>query len=158
MQISKGWCRVARVFLPFAGGYYLSYLFRTINALISNRLISDTGVGTADLGLITSVYFLVFAAAQIPVGILLDRFGPRRVQSVLLLLAAVGAGLFAVSTDFLSLLIARAMIGLGVAAALTAGLKSIILWFPRERAALLNGYMIMLGSLGAVTATAPVEH
>ncbi len=158
MQISKGWCRVARVFLPFAGGYYLSYLFRTINALISNRLISDTGVGTADLGLITSVYFLVFAAAQIPVGILLDRFGPRRVQSVLLLLAAVGAGLFAVSTGFLSLLIARAMIGLGVAAALTAGLKSIILWFPRERAALLNGYMIMLGSLGAVTATAPVEH
>jgi len=158
MQVSGAWRLSVRVFLPFAAGYYLSYLFRTINALISNRLISDTGVGTADLGLITSVYFLVFAAAQIPVGILLDRFGPRRVQSVLLLLAAVGAGLFAVSTDFLSLLIARAMIGLGVAAALTAGLKSIILWFPRERAALLNGYMIMLGSLGAVTATAPVEH
>lgn len=108
--------------------------------------------------MLTSVYFLVFAAAQIPVGILLDRFGPRRVQSALLLLAAVGAGLFAISTDFLSLLIARAMIGLGVAAALTAGLKSIILWFPRERVALLNGYMVMLGSLGAVTATAPVEH
>jgi MFS family permease len=50
------------------------------------------------------------------------------------------------------------MIGLGVAAALTAGLKSIVLWFPRERVALLNGYMIMLGSLGAVTATAPAEH
>lgn len=158
MQVSGAWRLIARVFIPFAAGYYLSYLFRTINALISNRLISDTGVGTADLGLITSVYFLVFAAAQIPVGILLDRFGPRRVQSVLLLLAAGGAGLFAVSTDFLSLLIARAMIGLGVAAALTAGLKSIVLWFPRERAALLNGYMIMLGSLGAVTATAPVEH
>jgi len=74
------------------------------------------------------------------------------------LLAAAGAGLFAVSTGFLSLLLARAMIGLGVAAALTAGLKSIILWFPRERVALLNGYMIMLGSLGAVTATAPVEY
>jgi len=158
MQISKGWCGVARVFLPFAAGYYLSYLFRTINALIASHLSSDTGLGTADLGLLTSVYFLVFAAAQIPVGILLDRFGPRRVQSVLLLLAALGAGLFAVSTGFLPLLIARAMIGLGVAAALTAGLKSIILWFPRERVALLNGYMIMLGSLGAVTATAPVEH
>ena len=158
MQVSGARSLIARVFLPFAAGYYLSYLFRTLNALISNRLISDTGVGTADLGLITSVYFLVFAAAQIPVGILLDRFGPRRVQSVLLLLAAVGAELFAVSTNFLSLLIARAMIGLGVAAALTAGLKSIILWFPRDQAALLSGYMIMLGSLGAVTATAPVEH
>lgn len=158
MQISTAWRRIARVFLPFAAGYYLSYLLRTINALIANHLSSDTGVGTADLGLLTSVYFLVFAAAQIPIGILLDRFGPRRVQSVLLLLAAAGAGLFAISTDFLSLLIARAMIGLGVAAALTAGLKSIVLWFPRERVALLNGYMVMLGSLGAVTATVPVEH
>ncbi|MGY4258114.1 MFS family permease [Bradyrhizobium sp. USDA 4516] len=158
MQNSPAWRRIARVFLPFAAGYYLSYLFRTINALIASHLSSDTGLGTADLGLLTSVYFLIFAAAQIPVGILLDRFGPRRVQSVLLLLAAVGAGLFAVSTGFLSLLIARAMIGLGVAAALTAGLKSIVLWFPRERVALLNGYMVMLGSLGAVTATAPVEH
>jgi sugar phosphate permease len=133
MQISIAWRRIARVFLPFVAGYYLSYLFRTINALIANHLSSDTGVGTADLGLLTSVYFLVFAAAQIPIGILLDRFGPRRVQSVLLLLAAAGAGLFAISTDFFSLLIARAMIGLGVAAALTAGLKSIVLWFPRER-------------------------
>lgn len=158
MQFQKGWCGIARVFLPFAAGYYLSYMFRTINALIAGHLSSDTGLKTADLGLLTSVYFLVFAAAQIPVGILLDRFGPRRVQSVLLLVAAAGAGLFAVSTGFLSLLIARAMIGLGVAAALTAGLKSIVLWFPRERVALLNGYMIMLGSLGAVTATAPAEH
>ncbi|MBR1162826.1 MFS transporter [Bradyrhizobium elkanii] len=158
MQISTAWRRIARVFLPFAAGYYLSYLFRTINALIASHLSSDTGLGTADLGLLTSVYFLVLAVAQIPVGLLLDHFGPRRVQSVLLLLAAVGGGLFSVSTGFLSLLIARAMIGLGVAAALTAGLKSIILWFPRERVALLNGYMIMLGSLGAVTATAPVEH
>src|SRR3954463_7077682 len=108
--------------------------------------------------MLTSVCFLVFAAAQIPIGILLDRFGPRRVQSCLLLVAAAGAGLFATSTGLPSLLISRAMIGLGVAASLTAGLKSIILWFPRERVALLNGYMIMLGSLGAVTATVPVEH
>jgi MFS family permease len=158
MQISKAWRVIARVFLPFAAGYYLSYLFRTINALISGRLISDTGIGTADLGLLTSVYFLVFAAAQIPVGILLDRYGPRRVQSALLLVAAAGAGLFAMSAGLVSLLVARAMIGLGVAAALMAGLKSIVLWFPRERVALLNGYMVMLGSLGAVTATVPAEH
>ncbi|MGW1419885.1 MFS transporter [Bradyrhizobium manausense] len=158
MQISVAWRLIARVFLPFAAGYYLSYLFRTINALISGHLITETGLGTADLGLLTSVYFLVFAAAQIPIGILLDRFGPRRVQSCLLLVAAAGAGLFAMSTGLPSLLISRAMIGLGVAAALTAGLKSIVLWFPRERVALLNGYMIMLGSLGAVTATTPAEH
>src|SRR3954469_19525522 len=158
MQVTRTWRLTLRVFLPFAAGYYLSYLFRTINALIVSDLSSDAALGSANLGLLTSVYFLVFAAAQIPVGILLDRFGPRRVQSALLWFAALGAGLFAVSTGFLSFLIARAMIGLGVAGALTAGLKSIILWFPRERVALLNGYMIMLGSLGAVTATAPAEH
>ena len=146
------------MFLPFSAGYYLSYLFRTINALISGHLSSDIELGTADLGLLTSVYFLIFAAAQIPIGILLDRFGPRRVQSALLLIAATGAVLFAMSTGLASLLFARAMIGLGMAAALTAGLKSIVLWFPRERVALLNGYMIMLGSLGAVTATVPAEH
>lgn len=158
MQISAAWRLIACVLLPFAAGYYLSYLFRTINALISSHLVAEIGLGTADLGLLTSVYFLVFAAAQIPVGILLDRFGPRRVQSWLLLVAAAGSCLFAMSTGLPLLLISRAMIGLGVAAALTAGLKSIVLWFPTERVALLNGYMIMLGSLGAVTATTPAEH
>src|SRR4051794_7424695 len=158
MQVTRTWRLTVRVFLPFAAGYYLSYLFRTINALIVSHLSSDAGLGSANLGLLTAVYFLVFAAAQIPVGILLDRFGPRRVQSALLLLAAAGAGLFAISAGLVSLLVARAMIGVGVAAALMAGLKSIVLWFPRERVALLNGYMIMLGSLGAVTATVPAEH
>src|SRR5712672_4467767 len=109
MQVSVAWRLIARVFLPFAAGYYLSYLFRTINALISGHLISDAGLNTADLGLLTSVYFLVFAAAQIPIGILLDRFGPRRVQSCLLLVAAAGATLFEVSDHFWMLLLDRAL-------------------------------------------------
>lgn len=145
------------MFLPFAAGYYLSYLFRTINTLVAGRLASDLGLGAADIGLVTSVYFLIVMAGQIPIGMLLDRFGPRRVQSVLLAVAASGAALFGLSTGFLSLLLARAMIGLGTAAALMSGLKIIVLWFPRERMALINGFMIMLGSLGAVTATAPSE-
>ncbi|MGY8682559.1 MFS transporter [Bradyrhizobium sp. UFLA05-153] len=145
------------VFLPFAAGYYLSFLFRTINTLISEPLSVDLGLNAGSLGLLTSVYFLIFGAAQIPIGVLLDRFGPRRVQSALMLAAALGAALFGASTGFLSLLLARAMIGLGVAAALMAGLKAIVLWFPRERVALMNGYMIMLGALGAVTATRPAE-
>ena len=115
------------------------------------------GLDAANLGLLTAVYFLVLAGAQIPIGVLLDRFGPRRVQSVLLVVAAGGAALFAASTGLLELLIARAMIGIGVAAALMAGLKAIVTWFPRERVDLINGYMIMLGALGAVTATAPAE-
>jgi MFS family permease len=100
---------------------------------------------------------LTFAAAQIPIGILLDRYGPRRVQSAVLVAAAAGAALFAVSDNFLLLLAGRALIGLGVAASSTSGLKALVLWFPKDRIPLLNGLMIMLGALGAVTATSPAE-
>lgn len=148
---------ILRVFLPFVAGYYIAYLFRTINAVMAAPLATELGLGADDLGLLTSVYFLTFAAAQVPIGILLDRYGPRRVQSVLLVIAAVGSTLFAVSDHFLMLLVGRALIGLGVASALTAGLKALVLWFPGDRVPLLNGVMVMLGALGAVTATLPAD-
>ena len=156
-ELARFWRLILFVFLPFAAGFYLSYLFRTINALISGELTSDLALGAADLGLLTAVYFLTFGAGQIPIGVMLDRYGPRRVQSVLLLVAAAGAALFAMSERFATLVFARALIGLGVAAGLMAGLKAIVLWFPRERVATVNGYMVMIGALGAVTATAPAE-
>ncbi|WKA26478.1 MFS transporter [Bradyrhizobium roseum] len=148
---------ITRVFLPFAAGFYLSYLFRTINALVAAPLTSDLGLAAGDLGLLTSAFFLTFAAAQIPVGVLLDRYGPRRVQSALLSAAAAGAALFAVSDDFFLLLAARALMGLGVAGALNAGLKALVVWFPNDQLPLLNGFMVMLGALGAVTATLPAD-
>ena len=79
-------------------------------------------------------------------------------QAVLLSIAACGALLFAAAGGYIELALGRALIGLGVAGALMAGLKAIVLWFPPERTALANGWFIMLGALGAVTATAPVEH
>ena len=151
------WRLIFSVFLPFAAGYYLAYLFRTINAAISPALASDFGLDAAETGLLASIYFLVFGLTQIPIGVLLDRLGPRRVQGVLLVIAAGGATLFGTASSFPELLVARAMIGLGVAGSLMAGLKAIVTWFPRERVALANGWMIMLGSLGAVTATAPTD-
>jgi MFS family permease len=160
-QVSKdpveGPSLILRVFLPFVFGYYIAYLFRTINAVMAAPLVMELGLGADDLGLLTSVYFLTFAAAQIPIGILLDRYGPRRVQSVLLVVAAVGSTLFAVSDHFWMLLVGRALIGLGVASAMTGGLKALVLWFPGDRVPLLNGLMVMLGALGAVTATLPAD-
>jgi MFS family permease len=145
------------VFLPFVAAYYLSFLFRTINATVGGALTAEFGLGAGDLGLLTSVYYLTFAAAQIPIGILLDRYGPGQIQSAVMVAAALGAALFAVSDNFWLLLGGRALIGLGVAASLTAGLKALVLWFPKERVPLLNGLMIMLGALGALTATLPAE-
>jgi sugar phosphate permease len=79
------------VFLPFAGGYFLSYLFRVVNAVIAPDLASDVGVDPSQLGLLTATYLIAFAAFQLPLGILLDRFGPRVVEAALLLFAAAGA-------------------------------------------------------------------
>lgn len=151
------WRLVLAVFLPFAAGYFLSYLFRTINASISPLLASEFGLDAAETGLLASVYFLVFACAQLPIGVLMDRYGPRRVHTVLLIIAVGGATLFGNAKGFTELVVGRAMIGLGVAASLMAGLKAIVTWFPKERVAFLNGCMIMLGSLGAVAATTPTD-
>ena len=107
---------VLRVFLPFAAGYFLSYLYRTINAVLAPQLASSLHLDAADLGLLTSVYFLTFAAFQLPLGVLLDRFSPHRVESVLLLFAAAGAALFALSDGLHDLVLGRALIGLGVSA------------------------------------------
>ncbi|WP_342739996.1 MFS transporter [Bradyrhizobium sp. B117] len=125
--------------------------------MIAAPMTLELGLNAGDLGLLTSVYFLTFAAVQIPVGILLDRYGPRLIQSALLGVAAVGAALFATSDNLLMLLLGRALLGLGVAASLTAGLKALVLWFPKDRLPFLNGLMIMLGALGAVTATSPAQ-
>jgi MFS family permease len=148
---------IVSVLLPFAAGYYISYLFRSINALIAGDLRTELGLGADDLGLLTSVYFLVFATVVLPCGVLLDRYGPRLVDSALLLVAAAGSLVFALAGGVWMLMVGRALIGLGVALALIAGLKAIILWFPPQRIALANGFYVMLGALGAVSATGPAE-
>lgn len=148
---------VAIVFLPFATGYGLAYFFRTVNALIAPNLVAEIGLTAADLGLLTSVFFLMFAATQLPLGLCLDRFGPRRTQSVLLLVAALGAALFALSEGRLGLTLGRALIGVGSAGGLMSGLKALALWFPRERLPLVNAFYLACGGLGALAATAPLE-
>jgi predicted MFS family arabinose efflux permease len=145
------------VLIPFGLGYYLSYLYRTVNAVISPQLSAEIGLSATDLGLLTSVYFITFAAFQIPLGVLLDRYGPRRVQSVLLLVAALGGTLFAVSENFGLLIFARGCIGLGVSGCLMGALKANALWWPKARLPLVNGFTMAFGTFGAVSATVPVE-
>lgn len=144
--------------LPLAAGYFLSYLFRNVNGVIATDIMRDLGIGAGALGLLTSVYFLTFAAAQLPVGVLLDRFGPRRVQCALLLCAGAGSLVCALPAGLPGLLLGRALIGLGTAGGLVAGLKASAEWFPRERLPLVNGALVMCGGLGAFAATWPVEY
>jgi MFS family permease len=145
------------VFCPFAAGYYLSYFYRFVNAVIAKDLVADFGIVPSDLGLLTGAYFLSFALAQVPLGVALDRFGPRRCTAALFCVAAIGALIFGLARDLAMLTWGRALIGLGVSAGLMGSIKAFTLWFPRERLTSLSGWMIGIGSLGTLTATAPVE-
>ena len=142
---------------PFACGYFLSYLLRNVNAVISPDLVRIFHLDASDLGLLTSVYFLTFALFQPLLGVLLDRFGPRRVEGSLLLVAAAGSLLFAWSNGAFLLIVGRALIGLGVSACLMAGFQANVLWFSRHRLAGLNGWILAAGGVGAVFSTTPVE-
>ena len=146
-----------KVFLPFALGYFLSYLYRVINAVLAPDLASDLGVDPSGLGLLTAVYFITFAAAQLPLGILLDRFGPRRIEAGLLLLAAAGAFMFARAGTLTGLVIGRGLIGFGVSACLMAAFKAFVIWFPKQQLPRINGFQMAAGGLGALAATSPVE-
>ena len=83
-----------RIFLPFALAYFLSYIFRGVNAVIFPYLERDVGLTAGDLGLLTSAFFLFFAGCQPILGVMLDRYGPRRVQTVLMVTAAIGSAMF----------------------------------------------------------------
>lgn len=146
-----------RVFVPFAFGYFLSYLGRVVNAVLAPHLVAEFALDAADLGFLTSVYFLAFAAFQLPLGILLDRFGPRRIEAGLILVAAVGAFLFGAADGIAGLTAGRALMGLGVSACLVAPFTAYRIWFPAARVALANGLLMACGGLGAVAATVPVE-
>ena len=147
----------AIVCLPFGAGYFLSYFYRSVNAVISGPLTADFDLSAADLGLLTSVYFFGFAAIQLPLGVLLDRYGPRWVQAHLLLVAALGALIFSLGTGLGVLMLGRTLIGIGVAGGLMASFKVITLWFPQSRWPRVNGLFMAIGGLGVVAATTPVQ-
>jgi sugar phosphate permease len=145
------------IFLPFAAGYFLSYLFRAINALIAGDLSRDVGLDAGQLGFLTSVYLIAFAAAQLPLGIVLDRYGPRKTEAALLLFAASGAAIFATADTVTGLLVGRALIGFGVSACLMAGFKAFVIWFPLQRLPMINGFLLTAGGLGVLAAASPLE-
>jgi MFS family permease len=124
-----------------------------VGPLIEQELQADA----ARLGVLTSLFFLTFALMQLPVGLLLDRYGARTVQLGLLPFLAAGALITAFAHTFTAMALGRALIGIGVSACLMAAFKAVSETFPRQRLALLNGAVLGVGSLGAVAAGAPLQ-
>jgi len=136
------------VFLPFALGHYLSSLMRTVNATLAPQLVAALSLTPGQLGLLTSAFFFAFALVQLPVGMALDRWGPARVQLPMLLLAGLGALAFAGGQTFAQLLVARAVIGLGLGGCFMSAVKAISTWIAPARLPSVQGYLIAVGGLG----------
>jgi MFS family permease len=149
---------LASILVPFALGYLLSYLYRSVNAVTAPDLVRDIGLSASELGFLTAVYLLTFAGFQLPLGMLLDRFGPRRVQAVLMAVTGVGALLFAAAGGLWMLSAGRALIGIGCAGALMAGFQAVALWLPEERRALANSIIMAVGGIGIFAATIPADY
>lgn len=145
------------VLTPFAAGFFLSNYYRSVNAVLSPRLIADFHLTAGDLGLLTSIYFFTSAIFQAPLGMLMDRYGPRRVQAALLALGGIGVLIFALGQDRLVVMLGRAIMGIGAAGALMTSFQAIGIWFQAERRPLFNGCVLAVGGLGGLAATLPTE-
>ena len=145
------------VFFVFAFGYFLSCLLRAITATLSPVLTLEFELMAADLGLLAGGYFLGFASMQIPLGYLLDKFGPKKIVSSFLLVALIGTLSFALAQSFSGLLISRILIGVGVSACLMAPLTGYRIWFAENQQQRANSWMLMIASLGFLSSTLPVQ-
>lgn len=145
------------IFLVFALGYFISTLLRAITATISPELVNEFNLSAGELGLLGGGYFLGFASVQIPLGYLLDLRGPRKVVSYFLSLTIIGLIIFALAQNFLTLLISRIIIGVGVGACLMGPLTAYRIWYQDETQQRANSWMLMVGAIGMLSSSLPVQ-
>ncbi|WP_082167414.1 MFS transporter [Methylobacterium aquaticum] len=143
-------------FLVLLLAYTISQFDRGFLAMVGPDLGPDLCLVPSDLALLSSGWFLAFAAGQVPTGLLLDRVGPRRTVAGFLVLAAFGAGLLGLAHGFAGAAAAMALIGLGCAPALMGGLYLFGRSYPPERFAMLSSLMIGLGTSGDLLGSTPL--
>lgn len=146
-----------QVFAVLALAYFLSTLIRAITATLAPTLVKELALNAADLGLLAGGYFFGFSLTQLPLGAWLDRFGPKRVEAVFLTVAIGGCIAFSMATSFTGLLLARVLCGIGVSACLMAPLTGYRSWFAPAVLMRANSWMLMVGALGSVASTLPVQ-
>lgn len=145
------------MFAAFAFAYFFSALLRAVTATLAPAFSAELGLSAGDLGLLAGAYFLGFALMQLPLGRALDRHGPRRVLLLFLSLAVLACAAFAMAQNFVSLLIARMLIGVGVSACLMAPLTAYRRYLGVAAQLRANSWMLMTGSLGMLASTLPVQ-
>jgi MFS family permease len=145
-----------RLTLPLAGLNFVNQASRTMIATIGPLLALEFALSASQLGLLAAMFFASYAVAQLPVGLAIDLWGARRVQTVLGLVAAAGFLICAAADGPFLLAFGRVVTGAGIAAGLIAMLKVNTQWYPKDRVAGVTGLGVFVGSCGSVAATVPV--
>jgi MFS family permease len=136
--------------------YMVSQFLRNSVGVIAPNLVAEIALTSAEVGLLSSVFFFTFAAVQLPLGVALDRFGPRLCILVSVAITVIGSIVFASATTASGLVAARALLGLGSSTAFMAALAVYARRFPADRFATLTGLQLGIGSIGTLLATAPL--
>jgi MFS family permease len=136
--------------------YVVSQFLRNSVGVIAPDLAAEVGLSAAEIGLLSSAFFLAFAAVQLPLGVAIDRFGPKACLLVCAAITVVGTVLFALATSPLGLIAARTLLGIGSCSSFMAPLAIYARRFPPHRFATLTGLQLGLGSIGTLLATAPL--
>lgn len=136
--------------------FCFSMFYRLTNAVLAPDLIQAFNLTAERLGVLSSAFFYTFALFQIPMGVLLDRIGPRKVIALFTLIGAAGAFVFACAGGFYLALAGRALLGIGMAAALMGSFKVFVNRYPPRRFATLSGAILSIGTLGPILATSPL--
>lgn len=130
--------------------------YRVSSAVIAPDLIQAFSLNAESLGVLGGAFFYSFALMQIPMGVLLDRVGPRYVMTFFGLVGAVGAFVFAASTTFSLAITGRILMGMGMASVLMGSFKVFVLRFPSNKFSTFSGTLIAIGTLGSILATSPL--
>ena len=141
------------IIIPFGVGYMLSFFLRNTNAILAPELSLAFSLNATEIGFLTSIFFFSGAIQYIPLAILLDKFGPKKIFIWEILLAIAGCLLTSYADSYIMLVIGRAFLGFGIGSCLTTALKSVTIWFPSQFWATANGMILFSGSIGAILST-----
>lgn len=147
---------IALMIAALIGIYMVSQFFRNSIGVIGPDLARDFDLRAGDLSWLSSIFFFAFAAAQIPVGVAIDRFGPRAVMLATAAITLIGAAVFAFAPGYSGLLLGRALLGLGCSSFYMGSLTIYAHEFPSSRFGQLTGMQLGAGSIGTLVATAPL--
>jgi sugar phosphate permease len=148
--------RRAALWTLLAAGFLLVNFHRTATGVLADTLASTFDATAAELGLLHASFFYIYAGLQLPSGLIVDRYGPRRVGTAGLVVMTVGVLWFSTSGSLLTGFLSRAVVGLGGSVLYIATLRFCASWFRADQYATMTGYTIAAAGVGGILATTPL--